>query len=72
MSEADELKMAVNKFREVRGIEPEPESVKRKVGGGNENILIAVPAYGGELKYKMALSLLNLVGMLRDLGYGTE
>ena len=46
MSEADELKMAVNKFREVRGIEPEPESVKRRVGGGNENILIAVPAYG--------------------------
>ena len=67
-TQTDELKMAVNKFREVRGIEPEPESVKRKVGGGNENILIAVPAATGELKYKMALSLLNLVGKLRDLG----
>jgi hypothetical protein len=69
MSQADELKSAVNKFLEVKGIKPEPEDVKKAdVMGPGLNILIAVPAYGGELKYKMGLSLLNLVGKLRDLG----
>jgi len=61
MNAQDELNMAVSKFREANGLQPEPECVKKKVGGGNENILIAVPAATGELKYKMALSLLSLV-----------
>src|SRR5258705_17579 len=37
-------------------------------GIGRDKLMIAVAGYGGELKYKMALSLLNLVGKLRDLG----
>ena len=48
---------------------PKPEEPKKaNVKVSDLNILIAVPAYSGELKYKMALSLLSLAGKLRDLG----
>jgi hypothetical protein len=73
MSQADELKIAVNKFREVRGIEPEPESVKKKVNGNiSMNVLIAIPSHSGEVKSKCVMSLLNLVRKLQEIGIRYE
>jgi hypothetical protein len=52
MSQADELKTAVNKFLEVKGIKPEPEDVKKTdaKGLGSLNILIGIPTHSGEIK----------------------
>src|SRR5437667_11919689 len=72
MSQA-ELQTAVNEFLEVRGIAPEPESVK-KVNGNtfNGNILIAIPTHAGEVKAKCVSSLLNLGRKLQEIGIRYE
>jgi hypothetical protein len=66
-SEADELKTLADKFLASKGVATK-DVKKADVLGPGMNLLIAVPAATGELKYKMALSLLNLVGKLHDLG----
>jgi len=66
-SEADELKSLADKFLISKGVAVNSEE-KKKVDLSSMNILIAVPAAGGELKYKMALSLLSLTKKLTDLG----
>jgi hypothetical protein len=73
MSKADELKTAVNKFLEVKGIKPEPEGVKKTdVMGQGMNLLIAIPSHSGELKSKCVMSLLNLVRKLQEIGIRHE
>jgi len=68
-SEADELKSLADKFLASQGVATKSEDVKKaNVKGSDLNILIAVPAYSGELKYKTVLSLISLVRKLRDLG----
>jgi len=76
MSKAYELKTAVNKFLEVKGIKPEPEEVKKEdaKGLGSMNILIAIPTHDGAVKAKCVSSLLNLCRKLQEIGirYETE
>jgi hypothetical protein len=69
MSESEELKILTDKFLADHGVVSKSEDVKKaNVKGSDLNILVAVPAYLGELKYKMVLSLISLVRKLRDLG----
>ena len=71
MSETDELKNAVAKFRENRGIEPESENPK-KADVMNGLILIAIPSHSGEIKSKCVMSLLNLTRKLQEIGIRYE
>jgi hypothetical protein len=65
----EELKTLTDKFLADHGVVKKSEDVKKgNVKGSDLNILIAVPAYSGELKYKMVNSLLGLTQKLRDLG----
>ena len=74
MSQADELKTAVDKFLEDRGIKPEPEDVKKTdaKGPGSMNILIGIPTHSGEVKAKCVSSLLNLTKKLQEIGIRFE
>jgi hypothetical protein len=70
MAQTDELKTAVTKFLEVRGIQPESKDAKK--AAGNTNLLIAIPTHAGELKAKCVSSLLNLCRKLQEVGIRYE
>jgi hypothetical protein len=77
MSQTDDLKTAVDKFLEDRGMKkPAPEDAKKAdvKGPGDFNILIAIPTHDGAVKAKCVSSLLNLTRKLQEIGirYETE
>jgi len=72
-SDAAELKALTDKFLSEHGVAKEDQAEKKSnVKLSDLNILIAVPAYSGELKYKMVLSLLSLTRKLVTSGFGIE
>jgi len=75
MSLSDELKTAVDKFLEDRGMkEPEPKDVEKAdaMGPGIGCLLIGIPTHSGELKAKCGMSLLNLCRKLQEIGIRYE
>ena len=75
-TQADELKTAVDKFLEDRGIKSEPKSEDVKKTDvkalGDFNLLVAIPTHSGELKAKTVSSLLNLCRKLQEIGIRYE